>query len=115
MFESLRGVHCGEDAGILEHHLDLSNLWRLLLMYRHREGMRSSELELLGREKAPSSVRGRSPHEKKSRLSRLLLVTSLRSWISSLVNPSQGNHPIGRCSLPPVKPLHHDLPFLNSV
>lgn len=38
-------AEAAQEAQIQEDQLDLSNLWRLLLMYRQREGMRNSELE----------------------------------------------------------------------
>ncbi|CAK9098305.1 E3 ubiquitin-protein ligase SHPRH, partial [Durusdinium trenchii] len=66
-------TEAAQDAGILEHHLDLSNLWRLLLMYRHREGMRSSELECID-----TAFRREDP-EGTGRLSPLEVPTAIRS------------------------------------
>lgn len=45
LWDALAIAEAAEEAKIQENQLDLSNLWRLLLMYRQREGMRNSELD----------------------------------------------------------------------
>jgi len=44
LWDEIAIMEAAREAELQEDQLDLSNLWRLLLTYRHREGMRNSEL-----------------------------------------------------------------------
>jgi len=44
LWDEIAIMEAAREAELQEDELDLSNLWRLLLTYRHREGMRNSEL-----------------------------------------------------------------------